>query len=312
MEKAPDAFRTISEVSELLDTPPHVLRFWESRFSQLKPVKRAGGRRYYRPSDLLLLGGIKRLLHDDGMTIRGVQKMLSDQGVPHVAGLADPALFAANEGAPPAPRGATEDVPEATSQDAAPEGAVASATPADDAPAPVEAAAPFPEAEAPPMNVEPVAPAKDMPIAPETQDAEDDTPPAAEAGEPDTENAAAGPDQPVTPAPPESAPAVGAANTDTPSAETDLFARIFAGGPFPETTAKVTPEAAPAPAEPEAAAMPEVTPDTPPPTLAHIAARLRRLAPEDVADNRAKLEALRARLLALHTRRSERLVGARF
>lgn len=87
MDKAPDAFRTISEVAELLDTPAHVLRFWESRFPQIRPVKRAGGRRYYRPSDVALLTGIKRLLHDDGLTIRGVQKILREQGVRHVAGL---------------------------------------------------------------------------------------------------------------------------------------------------------------------------------------------------------------------------------
>lgn len=90
MEKSPDAFRTISEVSEWLETPAHVLRFWESRFSQVKPVKRAGGRRYYRPSDMLLLGGIKKLLHEDGMTIRGVQKILRENGVKYVAGLSQP------------------------------------------------------------------------------------------------------------------------------------------------------------------------------------------------------------------------------
>ncbi|MCB2124505.1 MAG: MerR family transcriptional regulator [Rhodobacteraceae bacterium] len=87
MEKSAEAFRTISEVSDLLDTPAHVLRFWESRFAQVKPVKRAGGRRYYRPSDVALLGGIRKLLHDDGMTIRGVQKILREQGVRHVAAL---------------------------------------------------------------------------------------------------------------------------------------------------------------------------------------------------------------------------------
>ena len=85
MEKSPDAFRTISEVAEYLETPAHVLRFWESRFPQIKPVKRAGGRRYYRPSDVALLAGIRRLLHDEGMTIRGVQKMLREQGVRQVA-----------------------------------------------------------------------------------------------------------------------------------------------------------------------------------------------------------------------------------
>lgn len=91
MKKSPDAFRTISEVADWLDVPAHVLRFWESRFSQIKPVKRAGGRRYYRPSDMELLGGIKRLLHDDGMTIRGVQKLLREEGIRHVAGFS-PAL----------------------------------------------------------------------------------------------------------------------------------------------------------------------------------------------------------------------------
>jgi DNA-binding transcriptional MerR regulator len=91
MEKSADAFRTISEVAEHLATPAHVLRFWESRFPQIKPVKRAGGRRYYRPSDVALLEGIKRLLHSDGVTIRGVQKILRENGVRHVAGLAEEA-----------------------------------------------------------------------------------------------------------------------------------------------------------------------------------------------------------------------------
>lgn len=100
MEKSADAFRTISEVSELLQTPAHVLRFWESRFTQVKPVKRAGGRRYYRPSDLALLAGIKRLLHDDGMTIRGVQKVLRERGVRHVAALSEVELGVMDEDAP--------------------------------------------------------------------------------------------------------------------------------------------------------------------------------------------------------------------
>jgi len=88
--KSPDAFRTISEVADWLDTPAHVLRFWESRFSQVKPVKRAGGRRYYRPADMLLLGGIKKLLHEDGMTIKGAQKMLRTDGVKKVSALSQP------------------------------------------------------------------------------------------------------------------------------------------------------------------------------------------------------------------------------
>ena len=93
MEKSAEAFRTISEVAELLDTPAHVLRFWESRFPQVRPVKRAGGRRYYRPTDVALLSGIKRLLHDEGLTIRGVQKVLREQGIRHVVALADGATL---------------------------------------------------------------------------------------------------------------------------------------------------------------------------------------------------------------------------
>ena len=90
MAKSADAFRTISEVADWLGVPAHVLRFWESRFSQVKPVKRAGGRRYYRPADMQLLGGIRKLLHDDGMTIKGVQKVLREHGIKHVAALSGP------------------------------------------------------------------------------------------------------------------------------------------------------------------------------------------------------------------------------
>lgn len=85
MSKSAEAFRTISEVAEVLGTPAHVLRFWESRFTQIRPLKRAGGRRYYRPADVALLAGIRKLLHEDGMTIRGVQKILREHGVRHVA-----------------------------------------------------------------------------------------------------------------------------------------------------------------------------------------------------------------------------------
>ncbi len=87
MDKSPDAFRTISEVAEWLGVQAHVLRFWESKFTQVKPVKRAGGRRYYRPTDMILLGGIKKLLHDDGLTVKGVQKILNSEGVEHVSNL---------------------------------------------------------------------------------------------------------------------------------------------------------------------------------------------------------------------------------
>lgn len=90
MPKSKDAFRTISEVADWLDVQPHVLRFWESKFSQVRPVKRAGGRRYYRPSDMQLIGGIKQLLHDDGMTIKGVQKLLREKGVKEISALSRP------------------------------------------------------------------------------------------------------------------------------------------------------------------------------------------------------------------------------
>ena len=80
MDKAPDAFRTISEVADDLDVPQHVLRFWESRFSQIRPMKRGGGRRYYRPDDVDLLRGIRHLLYGQGFTIRGVQRILREQG----------------------------------------------------------------------------------------------------------------------------------------------------------------------------------------------------------------------------------------
>ncbi len=81
MEKAPDAFRTISEVAQDLDVPQHVLRFWESRFTQIRPMKRAGGRRYYRADDVDLLRGIRHLLYGEGYTIRGVQRLLKEQGL---------------------------------------------------------------------------------------------------------------------------------------------------------------------------------------------------------------------------------------
>jgi DNA-binding transcriptional MerR regulator len=87
MDKSPDAFRTISEAAEELDLPQHVLRFWETRFSTIKPLKRGGGRRYYRPEDVLLLKGIRHLLYDQGFTIKGVQKILKDQGARHVAAI---------------------------------------------------------------------------------------------------------------------------------------------------------------------------------------------------------------------------------
>ena len=317
MAKAPDAFRTISEVSELLDTPPHVLRFWESRFTQVRPVKRAGGRRYYRPADLLLLGGIKRLLHDDGMTIRGVQKMLSDQGVPHVAGLADPALLAANDGTAPA-----------KSYDADPEDSTAKNAIFDAETGPETAADADDEhlqEEAHPEETADPAPAQDTTAEDAAMMraalAKDAPASAREAPDSDARESDA-PDAPVGEAP------------VTADAEADLLARIRATLPGADAPATdeargdaeaAAPDAGPdeagpddaaeIPSEPEDRAMPDApqpAPEAAAPTLAQIAARLRRLEPADVADNRAGIEALRTRLLALHKVRSERLAAARF
>ena len=122
MKKSHDAFRTISEVSELLDTPAHVLRFWESKFSQIKPVKRAGGRRYYRPQDIQLIAGLKQLLHGDGLSIKEAQKLLREQGIKYVIGIgSDATTEAETPVAVPAPEPVIE-------------------APVADAPAPVKAA----------------------------------------------------------------------------------------------------------------------------------------------------------------------------
>jgi DNA-binding transcriptional MerR regulator len=94
LDKAPDAFRTISEVADDLDIPQHVLRFWETRFAQIKPMKRSGGRRYYRPDDVDLLRGIRRLLYGEGYTIRGVQRILKEHGIASVQRLADASAVA--------------------------------------------------------------------------------------------------------------------------------------------------------------------------------------------------------------------------
>jgi DNA-binding transcriptional MerR regulator len=142
MAKAREAFRTISEVAEWLDTPTHVLRFWETKFSQIRPVKGAGGRRYYRPSDMDLLGGIKQLLHEDGLTIKGTQKLLRDKGAKYVATLGQSVTpesaeeVAAVRVAAPEPEIAAEPAPAAP---AAPAPAAAPAQTAlafDDAPQP--------------------------------------------------------------------------------------------------------------------------------------------------------------------------------
>lgn len=106
MAKGPEAFRTISEAAEELGVPQHVLRFWETRFSFIRPMKRAGGRRFYRPQDITVLRGVRTLLHDDGYTIKGVQRLHKEQGVARLVaaanGAAAPgeAMFIPHEDAP--------------------------------------------------------------------------------------------------------------------------------------------------------------------------------------------------------------------
>ena len=107
MDKSPDAFRTISEVAEDLDVPQHVLRFWESRFAHIKPLKRGGGRRYYRPEDVDLLRGIRHLLYGEGYTIKGVQRILKGEGVRFVQ-----SIGRGDERAPARPAGAGDDAGE--------------------------------------------------------------------------------------------------------------------------------------------------------------------------------------------------------
>lgn len=180
MAKSADAFRTISEVAEWLDTPTHVLRFWESKFTQIKPVKRAGGRRYYRPADMELLSGIKKLLHEDGITIRGVQKILREQGVKHVSALNTRDIEGYEpEGAPPktspAPRPTAVPERSANGNDKGDEKVV----PLRRAPASDEAAesenpnTPASAQEAPPsrpVEVAPAPPAPRIPLPPEGED----------------------------------------------------------------------------------------------------------------------------------------------
>ena len=112
-QKSPDAFRTISEVAAELDVPQHVLRFWESKFGSIKPLKRGGGRRYYRPDDIDLLRGIRSLLYSDGLTIKGVQKILREQGARYVMEMGRNAtgLLLAAKAPPPAPEPAKEPAP---------------------------------------------------------------------------------------------------------------------------------------------------------------------------------------------------------
>ena len=181
MSKSADAFRTISEVADWLGVQAHVLRFWESKFTQIKPVKRAGGRRYYRPADMLLLGGIRKLLHKDGLSIKEVQSILRDQGVAHVSGMS---------------HDLEADGPEEANAAAKP------AAPVEIAPATPTALSPTAEDPAP-AQIESAAPEEDATFAPETsaqevpvENAVSPQEPIAPADEPaqPSESAAAAPD----------------------------------------------------------------------------------------------------------------------
>ncbi|WP_237155202.1 MerR family transcriptional regulator [Oryzibacter oryziterrae] len=153
MEKASDAFRTISEVAEDLDLPQHVLRFWETKFTQIRPMKRGGGRRYYRPDDVELLRGIQYLLYGEGYTIKGVQRILKEQGVRFVMDIWH------NPGAPiPLDRPTAADMDEDEGSDVEPSLA------ADDAGEADEAYAPPPEPPmAPRVSARPLEPRVDRP-----------------------------------------------------------------------------------------------------------------------------------------------------
>jgi DNA-binding transcriptional MerR regulator len=282
MEKSPDAFRTISEVADQLETPAHVLRFWESRFPQIKPVKRAGGRRYYRPTDVALLQGIRKLLHDEGMTIRGVQKILREQGVRHVASLSgtdvsddleafDAALDATDDAPPVAEVVSLHDWQEiaAISTEMA-----AAARAAPKAPPPAEAAAP----DDPEMTT-----AVDMPRQP------DDQPSLFDFGEvPDEGDETAAPAENLMAEAPETDPGP---TEDTAAAEPDDSTRAESSGASADAGA-----APPAPP-------PESDPVWLPAILRSLTPEARMASAAALATAQPRLQALQARLEAIRRTR---------
>jgi DNA-binding transcriptional MerR regulator len=316
MEKSPDAFRTISEVADWLGVPTHVLRFWESRFTQVKPVKRAGGRRYYRPSDMELIGGIKRLLHDDGMTIRGVQKLLREKGIKHVQSLSPP-LFSDVEDAElvdadatetddrvvaferPAPEPATPEPEE--HEDTAPETpaeAGGTGTPEAATEAPIREAA-----EAAPEVAAEEEPQRAPVAAPETA-------PEPAAAEPAARDLDAGDEKDAgEPASPDAEEIVEVAEDDTSGrAPGDLFDRLSRiPEPAPSAPAPAAP-ASPSPARPAEDASgddDEVDDDLLEPALS-MASRLRILGDAGLAAHGAAISDVHARLIALRDRMDHR------
>ncbi len=158
MEKAPDAFRTISEVADEIDVPQHVLRFWESRFTQIRPMKRGGGRRYYRPDDVDLLRGVRHLLYGEGYTIRGVQRILREQGAAFVQNIW-------RAGAAPPPPQLEED---RAAEESAEEAGAARAEPNLFAFSPVAEANPVPDGRREP-TMSPAAPAAPATVEPQAR-----------------------------------------------------------------------------------------------------------------------------------------------
>lgn len=282
MDKSPNAFRTISEVATWLETPAHVLRFWESRFPELKPVKRAGGRRYYRPEDMRLLGGIKHLLHTEGHTIKSVQERIKAEGTRDVAGLSPPL-----EGPPVEVEAASpaQLVPEEAHKDLQP-------------------------SQAEPV-AEPLQPAFALEVADVPGDpAPSDTPVSAVMPEPVMAATVAAEPEPQTPPEPtqnktEEAPPIGFFFDDSDDAEPAAAqSGTFSPLAQPEVDAGQADcdeqEILPQTEAPEPAA--NTDPDDDAPGLAPVlslAARLRALAPGDMSDDhRAEITRLRERLKA--------------
>lgn len=318
--KSVTAFRTISEVSELLETPAHVLRFWESRFPQVRPVKRAGGRRYYRPADVALLAGIRKLLHDDGLAIRGVQKMLRDHGVKSVTAPAEPAGETADAGEWADAAAPAETVSGAEDHGTAPPDDMTAAYEQDEAASPAEAATPprvaLAENHQPAAADDAAKPAVEPPLPPELtsevlepEDAgalahvptEAPTPPAAmphEAFAPEPEEAA---QQAPTEAQPAEDPAPAPDIPDEPPRPRVLMRRRTAGDPPGLFSLMDAPEH-PRPAPPEPA--PDMAPPSDePPVERPLAALLRAADPARLAPHADALGALHARLEAIRARR---------
>lgn len=249
MSKSPDAFRTISEVAEWLAVQAHVLRFWESKFPQLKPVKRAGGRRYYRPADMLLLGGIRYLLHDQGMSIKDVQALLREKGAAHLSAMSHPL----EDPFAPDAAGTYETTDAVAAQDAPP---AASKNQSEDAPhvisKPVSDIAPAPApsaAEPAPQPASPVA-------APVSQDP---------VPSPAPESAVASPHPDAAPAAPQPEPTEPAPAEQSPSAPVSPASPVGQSAPAPQTSTTPIATSAPPPAPsgtlPAATAASQAVPD---------------------------------------------------